>query len=118
MLSLPADAGTTAEAEYKEGRVHWGETLYLYVRDAEQQQLELVVKVKRQDSAGGNPEIVAKTVLDNLGVLCDGEVHELEVPFQGWVSCCVPSGLALYLFVITVELLRAGRNVLDLTCWT
>lgn len=82
-VMLDARAGTTSEAEYKEGRVLWGETLYLYVRDAEQQQLELVVKVRRPDSNGGEPEVVAKTVLDNLGVLCDGEVHELEVPFQG-----------------------------------
>jgi hypothetical protein len=76
-------AGVTSEAEYKDGRVEWGETFYLYVRDAEQEQLEVVAKVRGQAGSGDQPQVVAKTVLGNLGALCDGEVHELEVPFQG-----------------------------------
>eukprot|EP00884_Botryococcus_braunii_P017013 jgi/Botrbrau1/3996/Bobra.0016s0008.1 len=70
-------------AEFKQERVEWGETLYLYVRDAEQQQLELLVKAQVNGKSGDVPEVVAKTVLGNLSAICDGELHELEVPFQG-----------------------------------
>ena len=60
----------------------WRETLFLYVRDSENQNLTVHV-----EHAGKEPEesniLLGCAKIDDIKALCDGKVHDLHLDLQG-----------------------------------
>ena len=60
----------------------WRQTFFLYVRDPDQQSLELHVEHVGKNREEGNPVLGSATFSDLKGI-CDGKIHDLSLDLEG-----------------------------------